>query len=67
MSRGTLDTPHNAHHCVGHWMTPVMPPCYFLTIWWSTGQTRGHSTPPQNHTSAQYFQQKPRYLLTVNV
>ena len=28
---------------------------------------RDHPTPPENHTSAQYFQQKPTYLLTVNV
>ena len=26
-----------------------------------------HPTPPKNHTYAQYFQQKPTYLLTVNV
>ena len=24
-------------------------------------------SPPKNHTHAQYFQQKPTYLLTVNV
>ena len=29
--------------------------------------TRDHPTPPENHTDAQYFQQNPTYLLTVNV
>ena len=29
--------------------------------------TRDHPTPPENHTYAQYFQQNPTYLLTVNV
>ena len=29
--------------------------------------TRDHPTPTENHTYAQYFQQKPTYLLTVNV
>ena len=26
-----------------------------------------HPTPPENHTYAQYFQQNPTHLLTVNV
>ena len=29
--------------------------------------TRDYPNPPENHTYAQYFQQKPTYLLTVNV
>ena len=29
--------------------------------------TRDHPTPTKNHTYAQYFQQKPTYLLTANV
>ena len=29
--------------------------------------TRDHHTPHENHTYAQYFQQNPTYLLTVNV
>ena len=28
---------------------------------------RDHPNPPENHTYAQYFQQKPTYLLTVNI
>ena len=43
---------------------------FFLWIWTTPHpQTLPETTPPppENHTYAQYFQQKPTYLLTVNV